>query len=288
MQITKMTKIIGVTGGKGGTGKSTVATALAVELAKKNKVLLIDADADCPNDHLILSIKRKKAKDVFQLIPKWDFKKCIKCGKCSFVCKQHAIVFIKDKYPIFIPEQCNGCKACIFACPTNAIKKDKKKIGSIYYGKKGNISFVSGELEPNQPSSEFVISAVNDFVKLKQDKYDFTIIDTSAGTHCDVISALKNCDLALAVTEPTPLGEHDLELILKLLKILKIPCSIILNKADVGDKNLIKKTAKKFKTKIIAEIPYKKSILEAYSKGEPIKDDNINKLVKFLKNGKRS
>jgi len=155
---------IGITGGKGGTGKSTIATALAVELAKKNKVLLIDADADCPNDHLILSIKRKKAKDVFQLIPKWDFKKCIKCGKCSFVCKQHAIVFIKNKFPIFIPEQCNGCKACMFACPTGAIKKDKKKIGSIYYGKKGNISFVSGEIEPNQPLSEFIVSAVNDIL----------------------------------------------------------------------------------------------------------------------------
>ena len=279
---------IAITGGKGGTGKSTVATALAVELSKKNKVLLIDADADCPNDHLILSIKRKKVKDVFQLIPKWDFKKCIKCGKCGLVCKQHAIVSIKGKYPIFIPEQCNGCKACMFVCPTNAIGKDNKKIGSIYYGKKQNISFVSGELEPNQPSSEIVISAVNDYVSKIKENYDFIIVDTAAGTHCDVISALDGCELAIAVTEPTPLGEHDLELILKLLRILKIPYNIVLNKADVGDKTLIEKTAKKFKTKIIAEIPYKKSILEAYSKGEPIKDENINKLVKFLKNGKRS
>ena len=274
---------IGITGGKGGTGKSTIATALAVELAKKNKVLLIDADADCPNDHLILSIKRKKAKDVFQLIPKWDFKKCIKCGKCSFVCKQHAIVFIKNKFPIFIPEQCNGCKACMFACPTGAIKKDKKKIGSIYYGKKGNISFVSGEIEPNQPLSEFIVSAVNDYIKSKQGKYDFIVVDTAAGTHCDVISALENCDFAFAVTEPTPLGKHDLELILKLLRILKIPCSIVLNKADIGDKNLIKKTAKKFKTKIIAEIPYKKSILKAYSKGIPIKDKNIAEIADYIK-----
>jgi len=279
---------IAITGGKGGTGKSTVATALAIELAKKNKVLLIDADADCPNDHLILSIKRKKVKDVFQLIPKWDFKKCIKCGKCSFVCKQHAIVFVKGNYPIFIPEQCNGCKACMFTCPTNAIGKDKKKVGSIYYGKKGNLSFVSGELEPNQPSSEMVISAVNDYVGKIKEKYDFIIIDTAAGTHCDVISALEKCNFAFAVTEPTPLGEHDLELILKLLRILKIPYNIILNKADVGDKTLIEKTAKKFKTKIIAEIPYKKSIQKAYSNGEPIKNENINKIIKFLKNGKRN
>jgi len=79
------------------------------------------------------------------------------------------------------------------------------------------------------------------------------------------------------------LGKHDLELILKLLRILKIPCSIVLNKADVGDKNFIKKTVKKFKTKIIAEIPYKKSILEDYSKGIPIKEKNITKIADYIK-----
>ena len=279
---------IAITGGKGGTGKSTVATALAVELSKKNKVLLIDADADCPNDHLILSIKRKKVKDVFQLIPKWDFKKCIKCGKCGLVCKQHAIVSIKDKHPIFIPEQCNGCKACMFACPVNAIKKDKKKIGSIYIGNKGNIDFVSGELEPNQPSSEIVINALNDYIKLKKQKYDFILVDTAAGTHCDVISALEESKIAFAVTEPTPLGEHDLKLILRLLEILKIKSKIVLNKANVGERKLIEKIAKKFNSKIVSEIPYDKSILKSYSKGEPIKHESIEKIARMLKNGKRS
>ncbi|MDD5086155.1 MAG: ATP-binding protein [Candidatus Nanoarchaeia archaeon] len=277
---------IAITGGKGGTGKSTVATSLAIELGKKNKVLLIDADADCPNDHLILSIKRKKIKNVFQLIPKWDFKKCIKCGKCSLVCKQHAIVFVKGNYPIFIPEQCNGCKACMFACPVKAIGKDKKKVGSIYEGKKGNIDFLSAELQPNQPSSEFVINALNDYIKSKNKKYDFILVDTAAGTHCDVIAALEQCDIAFAVTEPTPLGEHDLKLILELLKILKIPCKIVLNKSDVGEKKLIERIANKFKIKIAVEIPYEKSIMESYSKGEPVSHKSIKKLAEDLKNGK--
>ena len=90
-----MTSKIAVTGGKGGTGKSTVATALAYQLSKQNKVLLVDADVDCPNDHLILSIKRKKEKDVLQTIPKWDFDQCNKSGACAQVCKYNAIVFIK-------------------------------------------------------------------------------------------------------------------------------------------------------------------------------------------------
>ena len=87
-----MVKIIGITGGKGGTGKSTVATALAFELAKVRKVLLVDADVDCPNDHLLLSIKRNNLETVYQRIPKFDVKKCSKCGKCGQVCKTNAIV----------------------------------------------------------------------------------------------------------------------------------------------------------------------------------------------------
>ena len=64
---------IAVTGGKGGTGKSTVATSLAVESAKNKKTVLVDADVECPNDHLLLSIKREKYSNVYQPIPKWDF-----------------------------------------------------------------------------------------------------------------------------------------------------------------------------------------------------------------------
>ncbi len=108
---------IAITGGKGGTGKSTISTALALELSKKGKTLLIDADVDCPNDHLILSINREKIKYIFQPIPKFNFTKCKKCGKCSEVCRENAIVFIKGEYPILIPEQCIGCSACMISCP---------------------------------------------------------------------------------------------------------------------------------------------------------------------------
>ena len=95
---------IAVTGGKGGTGKSLVATSLAVEFAKNNKTVLLDADVECPNDHLLLSVKRKQFTKIYQPIPKWDFDKCTKCGKCASVCKQNAIVFVEDKYPAFVKD----------------------------------------------------------------------------------------------------------------------------------------------------------------------------------------
>ncbi len=278
---------IAITSGKGGTGKSTVATALSLELAKSNKVLLIDADVDCPNDHIILNIKREKIKDVFQPIPKFNFSKCKKCGRCAEVCREHAIIFVKDKYPVLIPEQCIGCSACMIACPNNAISKDKKKIGTIYSGRNYNINFFSAETEIGVEEESPVVNALKAHIKNKGEKYDFILTDTSPGTHCNVISALQGCELAFCVTEPTPLGAHDLKLSLKLLKILKIPSKIILNRADIGNKNLIEEIAKKYKTKIIAEIPYSKKILESYSKGEPIEDKNIKKIAEFLERAKK-
>ena len=119
---------IAITGGKGGTGKSMVATSLAIEFARDKITTLIDADVECPNDHLLLSIKRKEFVKIYQPIPKWDFNKCTKCGKCASVCKQNAIVFVKERYPVFVKDLCIGCGACIAACPQNAISKTKKEI----------------------------------------------------------------------------------------------------------------------------------------------------------------
>ncbi|MBW2980519.1 ATP-binding protein [Candidatus Woesearchaeota archaeon] len=278
---------IGITGGKGGTGKSTIATALAFELAKKAKVLLVDADVDCPDDHLILGIDRKKIKTVYQRIPVWDTKKCIKCGQCGPVCKVNAIVSIKDKIPIFMQPQCNGCGACVIKCPVKAISWSKKEIGYLYEGKKHGIDFLSGELKINEPISEFVVNALKEKVDEIESKYDHIIIDTAAGTHCDVISALEGCESVLAVTEPTPLGAHDLELILKLLRILKIKTKVVINRSDIGDKDLIKKIARKYNTGIIAEIPYSKKIIESYSRGKPVKDKGITRIIEGISKWKK-
>ena len=274
---------IAITGGKGGTGKSMVATALASYCSQNKKVLLMDLDADCPNNHLILSIKLQKEKEVSVMIPDIDFNKCLKCGKCSEVCMYKAIVYIKNKNPILIPEQCNGCGACAIACPVKCIGEKKKIIGTICSGKKDNITLISGDLKPGEPLSEFIVNAAKEFAKPKEKNHDLILIDTAAGTHCDVISAASECDLALAVTEPTPLGAHDLKLILDLLKILKVPVKIIINKATVGNKELIEKIAQDYGIEILAEIPYKRSIVKAYSAGEPVKHESIAKIAKFLK-----
>jgi len=273
--------IIGITGGKGGTGKSTVATALAVELGKKNKVLLVDMDVDCPNDHLIINIKRKELKNVYQRVPKWDYDKCTKCGLCGTVCKTNAIISIKNKNPIFISPQCNGCGSCVIKCPVKAISWDKKEIGKIYSGDNYGIDFLSGELKINEPVSEFIVNKLNEILESKKEKYDYIIIDTAAGTHCDVIAALEVCDFIFVITEPTPLGEHDGELIIKLVETMKKPYEIILNRYE-GDYSLLKPLLDTYgKTKFF-KIPYNKKIFENYSKGIPIEDESIKKIIEEI------
>ena len=278
-----MAKIIGITGGKGGTGKSTIATALAYHLAKENKVLLVDADVDCPNDHLLLSIERKNHSKVEQRIPQWDFAKCTKCGECAKACRSNAIISVSGRNPIFFPHQCNGCSACVIKCPVDAISWDKKEIGRIFTGNAHNIDLISGELKINEPVSEFIVNSLNDAINKKKANYDYIIIDTAAGTHCPVIAALENCDIVFAVTEPTPLGSHDLELILRLLKNIGIGAHIVLNRSDVGDKKIIFNLAEKYDATIVAQIPYSREIVDSYSSGKPITNDSIRIIAGIVK-----
>ncbi|MEA3429937.1 MAG: ATP-binding protein [Nanoarchaeota archaeon] len=274
-----MVNIIAITGGKGGTGKSTVATALAYELSKSSKVLLVDADVDCPNDHLLLNIERKQLKNVFQRIPEFDMDKCSKCGKCGAVCRTKAIISLKDKEPIFLSEQCNGCGSCKIVCPDDAISWNEKEIGKIYIGKRDNLSLLSGELKSNQPVSEFIVNHLNEEIEKHDQEYDYIIVDTAAGTHCPVIAAFEKADQIIAVTEPTPLGAHDLEVILEVLNKIKKQGTIIVNRSDIGDINKIKEVSLKHSAKIVFEIPYSKDIVDAYSKGEPIFILNITSMV---------
>jgi len=273
---------IAVTGGKGGTGKSTIATALASELSSTGKVLLLDMDVDCPNDNLILGIRQKKVGDVENMIPKFDFEKCIKCGRCSRVCREHAIVFVPGKNPVLIPEQCTGCGACRIACPAGAISESKQSIGEIFSGKKGNITLVSGSMKPGVEESSLIVNAVKRYAKRMEKGHDHVVIDTAAGTHCPVIAALLDVKLGLAVTEPTPLGAHDLGLILELMKELGIGSRIILNRSDIADKKIIHDIARKLDVPLLAEIPYSKDIAKNYSAGRAIEHPAIKRIAKEL------
>ncbi len=266
-------KKIAVTGGKGGTGKSTAAILFANQLVKKGKnVVLADCDVECPNDYLLLGQKLKKpAGKVYAEFPKLIKKKCKKCGLCAKTCKSNAIFQAPGKYPLFIKDLCSACGACWIVCPYGAIEPRKEETGQIFTNKiKNNFWLITGMAKPGLEETGPVVTKVKNFTLnfAKKTKADYILFDTAPGIHCPVVSALLDCDLAYCVTEPTPMGAADLNLILDLCKKLKVPAKVILNQADLGDKRKISPVVKKFKTKIEKEIPYSRELVEAYSKGK--------------------
>ena len=269
---------IAITGGKGGTGKSMVATSLAIEFSRNKITTLIDADVECPNDHLLLSVKRKKFTKLYQTIPKWDFNKCTKCGKCALACKQNAIVFVKERYPVFVKDICNGCEACIAACPYNAISKSKKETGTIYIGKNYNVNLITGELKLGELASGDVVAAVRKHAEEinKKLKAEIVLIDSSAGIGCPVIASLVGTDYILAVTEPTPSALHDLKRVLYLSDYFQIKHVIVINKYDLEKSFCLKieKFAKENNIKVIGKIPYKKDFVDSTIKMKPVIEIN--------------
>ena len=259
---------IAITGGKGGTGKSLVAISLAVEFAKNNKTALLDVDVECPNDHLLLSVKRKEFTKIYQPIPKWDFNKCIKCGKCASVCKQNAIVFVKDRYPAFVKDICIGCKACIVACPQNAISEEGKKVGVVEIGDAGNIQFIHGKLNIGEAMSPPLIRAVKEYINPTRT----VIIDVPPGTSCPVIEAVKKSNFCILVTEPTPFGLNDLILAVEVLRKLSISFGVVINRSGIGFKD-VDVYCQKENIPILMHIPFERGIALAYSKGIPFTEE---------------
>jgi len=263
---------VAITGGKGGVGKSTVSILLANKLRRQGKrVVLADLDVECPNDYLLLgqTLEKPKGKTYAQF-PKLDKEKCQKCGLCVSKCRSNAIFQSPGQYPVFIHELCSGCGLCWHLCPYGAIKIEKKVIGEIFENKVDDSFYLvtgrsMGVVEETGP---IVTETKNYALKLaKKIKADYLLVDTSVGMHCGVIRALLDSDLAYAVTEPTPLGAHDLKLILELLKTVKIPTKIVLNQADLGKSKLIEEIAEENKVEIKYRIPYSKKLVGAYSKG---------------------
>ncbi|MEA2113335.1 MAG: ATP-binding protein [Patescibacteria group bacterium] len=269
---------IAITGGKGGTGKSMVATSLAVEFARNRKTMLVDADVECPNDHLLLSIERKKYISIKQPIPKWDFDKCTKCGKCADVCKQNAIVFVKGKYPAFVKDVCIGCRACVVACPENAITTTEKEIGTVFTGENYGVNFVSGELKLGELASGEVVAELrkrSDEID-KKVKSDVILIDSAAGIGCPIIASLVGTDYIAAVTEPTPSALFDLKRILYLADYFGIKHGIVINKFDLEESFCLKieEFANENKIPVIGKIPYRKDFVNSTVKMRPVVEIN--------------
>ncbi len=254
--------IISVASGKGGTGKTTIATNLA--LSVNEDVTLLDCDVEEPNAHLFLDVEIAEEKTISTFIPKINIDTCNLCRKCAEICRFSAIAIV-GKTPLVFPELCHSCEGCLEVCEVNAISRGERKLGILQSGTVGEMSFHSGRLRIGEAMAPPLIKSV----KKKQSRNSLTIIDAPPGTSCPVITAMKNTDFVLMVTEPTPFGLHDLRLAVEAIKVLGIPGGLVINRSDLGDEG-VRDYAHSENLPILMEIPFERKFAEAYSKGEPI------------------
>jgi MinD superfamily P-loop ATPase len=254
--------IISIASGKGGTGKTTIATNLALSLGAE--VQLLDCDVEEPNAHLFIAPVIEEVITITTPVPKVDEERCTLCGKCAEICQFNAIVVVGETVLAF-PELCHGCGGCMEVCPEKAVTETDRELGVIETGHKNGLGFVHGKLRVGEAMSPPLIREVRSFIRSDM----ITIIDAPPGTSCPVIAAVKGADFVLMVTEPTPFGLHDLKLAVEAVSLLEIPCGLVINRSDVGD-DQVKAYAERMNLPILMEIPFDRGIAEAYSRGEPI------------------
>lgn len=254
---------IAIASGKGGTGKTTVATNLAYVASRNGQgVAYLDCDVEEPNGHIFLKPQISESKPIGNLVPQVNDAKCIHCGKCGEICQYSAIVCVGEKVLVY-PELCHACGGCLLVCPVGAITENLRPMGKLETGNAGPIQFVHGLMNVGEAMSPPLIREV----KAAAPEVDLVIIDAPPGTSCPVIESVKDSDFVLLVTEPTPFGLNDLKLAVEMIRALELPFGVVINRADTGDRETLS-YCQSNRIEILAEIPDDRKIAEAYSRGE--------------------
>lgn len=251
--------IICAASGKGGTGKTTIATNLAV--AVDEPVHFLDCDVEEPNAHLFLNPEITESLDFELEVPEIDLAKCTLCGKCQEICQFNAIAILPETAFTF-PDLCHSCGGCFLVCPEDAVISRKRTLGQVEIGHRGKVAFAHGRLRVGEAMAPPLIRRV----KREAPQNGLTIIDAPPGTSCPVVMTLWGSDVVILVTEPTPFGLNDLELAVGVTRELGIPCGLVINRADLGDRR-VHNYAGRENLPILLEIPFDREAAEIYARG---------------------
>ena len=254
---------IAIASGKGGTGKTTVSTNLALAAARRGlRAVYVDCDVEEPNGQLFLKPQITSSRAVGRLYPNVDETRCTHCGLCDKICQFSAIVCVGQKVLVY-PELCHSCGGCTLVCRSGAVTEAVEQMGTVSGGMAGNLHFVGGTLRIGEAMSTPLVRQVED----KIHNEDVAILDCPPGTSCPVIESVRGADLVLLVTEPTPFGLNDLRLAVDMVNALHLPLAVVVNRAGNGDR----KTYDFCQIRgipIWATIADDRRVAEAYSRGE--------------------
>jgi MinD superfamily P-loop ATPase len=251
--------IIAVASGKGGTGKTTVALALAAAI--NQPVKLLDCDVEEPNCHLFLRSEIEYREPVAIPVSAVANAHCTGCAQCAKICRYNAIALLGKRVLIF-PELCHSCGGCVLVCPSGALTEVQQEIGVMEFRRSGSVELISGQLAIGLAMSPPLIRAVKKHIAIT----GHTIIDCPPGTSCPVVTAARGADFVLLVTEPTPFGLHDLTLAVAVMRTLGMKFGVVLNRAGTGDRG-VQGYCKEENIPLLLEIPDRREIAEAYSRG---------------------
>jgi len=265
-----------VASGKGGTGKTTVATSLA--LTAGDSVRFMDCDVEAPNAALFLNPKLDTRKEVGIQLPVVDEALCTHCGKCAEVCEFHAIAVIGKKILVF-PELCHGCGSCTLVCPEKAISERLDVMGVLESGMTpSGMDFAQGVMNVGEPMAVPIIRELKKWTPAHP--FEIEIRDAPPGASCPVVETMRNADFILLVTEPTPFGLHDLKQVVGITHELGIPSGVIINRDGIGN-NAVEAYCDEAGLPILLRIPMERRFAEAIASGRTLVDTALEYRAAF-------
>jgi len=248
---------ISIVSGKGGTGKTTLATRFF--LSGEGSTLL-DCDVEEPNAGIFLHVVWDGVETYHSQYPEIDEAKCTHCAACGTFCTFNAIL-TTTKATVPLADRCHGCGGCALVCPEHAISYGKRPVGKIVRGSVGSRSFACGSLNVGEYSGVGIIR------KLREVSSDSLVwIDGPPGTACSAVAAVDHADFAVLVGEPTPFGVSDMAMAVEMLRKLGVPFAVIINKAGIGNREIYDYCLEEAIT-ILGEIPFDRSLAEDYAAG---------------------
>jgi MinD superfamily P-loop ATPase len=255
-----------VLSGKGGTGKTTVASAF-ISLSRCRA--FADCDVDAPNLHLVVQGMKKMQTADYSALGKAviDSSKCTGCGLCEAHCRFGAIT-----NGTVDPYECEGCAVCERICPEHAIHMAVSPAGRLLLYRNRTAVFSTAQLNVGSGTTGKVVAAVKTQLSEHAPECEFTITDGSPGTGCPVMASLSGTDFVLIVTEPTVSGLHDMKRLVELTSFLKIPCAVCINKFDVNRKNTeaVESYCREESLPVIGRIPFDETVPYAVNRRKTI------------------